>query len=46
MVCFEFQVICTFFRPTDSGAVQLTAQNLDMTLGKLIAGDKKVVIKL
>lgn len=30
------QVAHTFFKPVDSGAVQLKSDNLDMTLGKFI----------
>lgn len=29
-----FQVLYVFYHPTDSGAVSLTSENIDMTLGK------------
>lgn len=32
---FSLQVVYMFYNPTDSGAVQLKADNLDMTLGNV-----------
>lgn len=31
----SLQVVYMFYNPTDSGAVQLKADNLDMTLGNM-----------